>query len=75
VAEDGNCQSSVTLRTLGFNCSSFLAARLLLFAVMDAATRRADCLQRPWVATTVLIPFAILEAIMTAAFATWNWVA
>jgi len=35
----------------------------------------ARFVERPWALAAILVPCAILEAVLMASFATWNWVA
>jgi hypothetical protein len=54
---------------------SLMSFNRLLLPSFPHAILLALTLRRPWALAAFLVPFAVLEAVMMAAFATWNWVA
>jgi hypothetical protein len=54
---------------------SLMSFSRLLLPSFPHAILLARSVNRPWAIAALLVPCAILEAVMMAAFATWNWVA
>jgi hypothetical protein len=54
---------------------SLMSFNRLLLPSFPHAILLALLVKRPWALAALLVPFALLETVMMAAFATWNWVA